>query len=436
MIVHTSRQWAVGHGGFCTAEIRAGHGGGGRPIRYVYDCGAMRPSRLYEAIEGYLAEVAADSAEIDLVILSHIDWDHVNGLSRLLTGPQVRVARVMLPYLSPAERLLVIARSSAAMGGEDGVDPDDPGDGGGTVGPEGFELDLMLDPATALRGLDPDVELIFVDGSDGDDQGGVGPDPAPIEDFPVLLRPPEAPGDLGMIAVGQGWTKNDPHTGRSHMSDRNAVRVHESTQWAMWLLAPYVSARRQERVHEFMTAAAATFGLSEAELSNQLSERDKARQLVVDNRSTLRDLYKQFGGTNASSMCLYSGPMPQGWVALSETRDGGGALLAHSHRAGTLLTGDAELKHQSDVDALVAHYGPLVPLVDTLHLPHHGSWHNISPDLLAALPHLRGAIGMTPPSSKHHPGTETIQAVAELGLRAHLVTTEPESAVTTMAEAT
>ncbi|WP_131105466.1 MBL fold metallo-hydrolase [Ornithinimicrobium sufpigmenti] len=438
MISHTARQWAVGHGGFCTAEIRSGYDAGLRPIRYVYDCGAMRPRHLYQAIPAYLAEVAADSGAIDLVVLSHIDLDHVNGLKRLLTDSQVRVDRVMLPYLSPAERLLAIARSVAAIEGEDGMDPDDPDDDhdGGALAPDGFELHLMLDPTTALRGLDPDVQVIFVHGSEGDDDAGLGPDPAPVEDFRVLLRPPEEPGDLGMIAVGPGWAKHDPETGESHMSDRIAVRVHESTKFTMWLLAPYVSARRRDRVAAFMAAAAATFDLSEHELRNQLSEPGTAYTLVVQHRGRLRDLYKQFGGTNASSMCLYSGPLASGGPASSEILDGDGISLTHSDRAGTLLTGDAELKRQDDVDALVAHYAPLVPLMDVVHLPHHGSWHNISAQLLETLPNLRLAIGMTNPTSPHHPGPETMHAVAARGVKAHLVTNEPASALVTLATAT
>lgn len=42
MTMHTSRQWQVGHGGFCTTEISSERNGL-PPIRYVYDCEAMHP---------------------------------------------------------------------------------------------------------------------------------------------------------------------------------------------------------------------------------------------------------------------------------------------------------------------------------------------------------------------------------------------------------
>lgn len=435
MIMHTSRQWQVGHGGFCTAEISSERNGLS-PIRYVYDCGAMRPRQLYEGISRYLSEVAAQSGVIELVILSHVDWDHVNGMRRLLSDPSVRVKRVMLPLLSPAERLLAVARSSSAMAGSDGVNPVDPGDGGSREGPDGFELDLMLDPVATIRGLDPDIELILVEDSEGDDGPTVAATPSPIEDFQALLRLPVGLGDVGMIGVGTGRTKHDPHSGDNYMSDRNGVRIHETSRWSAWLLAPYVSPRIRDRVAEFMEAVAARLAIPEDQLYGQLLNPESARRLVVENRKTLRDVYERFGGANPSSMCLYSGPLPTAQHAQTTTMDSSGRVVLSSEIAGTLFTGDAMLKKVEAVDALTDHFGALISLVSTLHLPHHGSWGNASSDLLDALPNLQFVLAMTPVNSRgHHPGQETIDAVNGRGLEPHLVTTAPESAVVMYAKA-
>lgn len=70
----------IGQGMFYTGKIDFGNG---EPaFNFVYDCGtSSRQQLLKNAITAYHANC---SHSIDLLILSHFDDDHINGLDSLL----------------------------------------------------------------------------------------------------------------------------------------------------------------------------------------------------------------------------------------------------------------------------------------------------------------------------------------------------------------
>jgi len=85
----------VGQGLFYSGQINDFH--------FVYDCGA-RPGKQYA--QAALASYKAPDAPLDLLIISHFHEDHTNAVEDLLR--KVRgVKEVIIPYLFPAERLLV-----------------------------------------------------------------------------------------------------------------------------------------------------------------------------------------------------------------------------------------------------------------------------------------------------------------------------------------
>lgn len=121
-------QFRVGHGGFHATLVHSPS-----PITYVYDVGAQ-PSKslLRKAIGCFVKELQRRAIKrIDYVVISHIDEDHVNGLDDLLTAASVAkiaVGTVVLPWLTPTQKLLVQAGNShrqqsatvTQLGGTDG----------------------------------------------------------------------------------------------------------------------------------------------------------------------------------------------------------------------------------------------------------------------------------------------------------------------------
>jgi len=73
----------------------------------IYDCGAEKRKHLYNIIRDYKNK-ELPSSKVDLLILLHLHDDHVSGLNVLLNG--ISVDTVILPYLSPIERLMVALR--------------------------------------------------------------------------------------------------------------------------------------------------------------------------------------------------------------------------------------------------------------------------------------------------------------------------------------
>ena len=86
-------------------------------FNFIYDCGSKSSKkRLNEEIITYVRSVKVK--ELDLIVLSHLDADHVNGLPFLLDN--VGCTTVVLPYLSQVERLFCYFLSIAKYG--EGVD--------------------------------------------------------------------------------------------------------------------------------------------------------------------------------------------------------------------------------------------------------------------------------------------------------------------------
>ena len=96
----------IGQGGFYTGILGL-YGRNNSQFNFVYDCGTLSErNNLNYAIESYKNTLRNDT--IDVLFISHLDDDHVNGIVDLLRG--IHCKNIYLPYLSPFERLLVAIR--------------------------------------------------------------------------------------------------------------------------------------------------------------------------------------------------------------------------------------------------------------------------------------------------------------------------------------
>ncbi|WP_168194704.1 MBL fold metallo-hydrolase [Thermococcus aciditolerans] len=87
----------VGQGLFYTGRLKYER----TVFNFVYDCGSEKTSLVKDAID---REFQPDE-EIDLLIVSHLHRDHTSGIPHLFK--RASVDTVILPYLSPLERLIV-----------------------------------------------------------------------------------------------------------------------------------------------------------------------------------------------------------------------------------------------------------------------------------------------------------------------------------------
>ena len=92
----------VGQGLFYTGKIGN--------FNMVYDCGELNgPNKIVNLIKDYKNKLG--KSKIDMLIVSHLHWDHVCGFEELMKDIKVRY--VFLPYLLPIQRLLLALSESA-----------------------------------------------------------------------------------------------------------------------------------------------------------------------------------------------------------------------------------------------------------------------------------------------------------------------------------
>lgn len=164
----------VGQGCFYYGHLVSGSG----ICSVVYDCGTK--SRDNGTLKTYIdAYVENCGTNPDTLFISHLDADHVNKLPLLLNklrdaGKMFR--RVILPYLTPAERLVLQAKYlHEDDGGDDGLPGGEPpgdepaaDDGGNRDGTD--YLRLVADPPVFFREYKI-PEIILVRGNDDNEPG-------------------------------------------------------------------------------------------------------------------------------------------------------------------------------------------------------------------------------------------------------------------------
>lgn len=117
-LIHSRIQHGVGQGSFHSASIEATSRAGARyRYDYVYDCGGLvAGGKLSPAVGKCLKRFALERrvhgdkrAVLDLLVLSHLDQDHINGARHLVDKFKVR--RIVMPYLGPVELALILLRA-------------------------------------------------------------------------------------------------------------------------------------------------------------------------------------------------------------------------------------------------------------------------------------------------------------------------------------
>ncbi|MBX2907856.1 MAG: hypothetical protein KF744_17555 [Taibaiella sp.] len=78
-------------------------------FRMIFDCGCLPASSGAHEAEHYRSEVFDKEKELDLLVISHFDADHINHIKTLLKD-DVKVKRIVMPFATFEERLFLTAR--------------------------------------------------------------------------------------------------------------------------------------------------------------------------------------------------------------------------------------------------------------------------------------------------------------------------------------
>lgn len=353
-------QHPVGQGFFHTGVISLGE----KELHYAYDCGSEHTQPLLHCIESYVSNLK-DSQPLEVLFLSHLHQDHVNGLDTLLG--EVKVRTVVLPYLSDVERFAVLASS--------------------LDGPpvSASFVHLVSNPPRwfADRGVERIIQV----------ERGEGLAPQVSE----LLRPtlPLAPKDLriDLKRAPKGIkhkiisTSNGRRAKLFVMPDTNPIKISANQVVLNWKFLTFVHPQ-DASLERFRKVVENEFG--------PLPPTNRWLIDVVQNSARRRQLYlcyeNVWSDLNLTSLSMYSGPITlaplfhvRTWCQPSVTwsREHDHSIYASgTNRCAWLGTGDSDLRKDVRRGEFMQHFRPVMNLVYSLALPHHGSEKNFHEELL------------------------------------------------------
>lgn len=379
-----AHQRPIGQGGFYSAAIKHSNL---KDYTLVYDCGSLTDSgRLSDEISEFSREIG--NRPLDLLVLSHLDADHVNGVDELLraTGG---VADVFLPYLSPLERLIYAIRFRG----------------------EGHAyLDLLADPVRFLQ--DRGAQRVFLVGHSGDD-ADANRDGNPEGGLPENLREPfkldtQALDDDSHLAEAyEAETGAKPSGGVRCVSDSRSVSLSR-----VWKLRFFQKEGLRHHINALLNPDNSTTSLSAdpdykrcenfiARLQRELGGASLSNHDILslirspEKLKAVRSAYEELAGChNEVSLCLWHGPVefngfaPESrvhgfhasailWPADSFYRPYLSRYSQFYDRGGTVLTGDIKLKGAT-LEKFKRHYAADLPDTAFIQIPHHGARGNLS----------------------------------------------------------
>ena len=404
MPIATTRFHAVGQGCFYSGEIFCAPNSD--PLRIVYDCGSETAGNVLKREVDLFHQIIHD-ATLDVLILSHLDADHVNGLSLLLDNG-LTARNVFLPYLSPVQRAIAAAGA------------------GDEVGPDYFEL--LADPVSFLeeRGVE---NIIFINGGEDDqerrselgapfqpsDNGDNSPDLGDLEnDKEGALHfrkgeeskspPPSDQRAQGKLPLGaaqaEGAADSRPAQ-KANFHFKTDCRPFRLTRcWQgkffhrddMRLPVSAISGASDFTIHPGDSTSVQRYKRFLADVHGRFGTLDPGRLVLAirdeADRKELKDCYHHIRGNhNDVSLVFWHGPMQAQAEARLTTgartrgwRQSAGVSVCNG---GTLLTGDLTCTNQI-VQKMVHHFSGQLSESAFLQVPHHGSLHSWNTRLLTA----------------------------------------------------
>jgi hypothetical protein len=345
----------------------------------------------------------AEGSKIDLLVISHFDQDHVNGLDHLsveLLKKNIKVDRVWAPVLTKIGALVAIATS------------------GLTGAPLRQYASLLTDPTGRLSELFEGVEVTQI---------------APGNDGAIPL-PTSGTGTEDANTDGDGQINLTPiHGGRGLVAKLGTTPAGE----ALWEFQPYA-------IDSTMVAAGAVSAwvgkilgkpVEECTLEDLVkigSDENLLAQFHLillqdhtDRGSTTRPSSARTG-PNLSSLCVYSGPVSpydwcrfrRGWNPANEPK------YSKPIAPSWFGTGDAGLLASEHVDAMrTVLTQSRLDRVGISSAPHHGSRLDSHAPLWDALPNVR-QVTIEANNSKggtgnNHPHKEVMDELATRNLAVH-----------------
>jgi hypothetical protein len=416
------RQLPIGQGGFLVGEVTDGRS---EAFTYAFDCGSINR----EHFEQGLSFCSYD--KIDILFVSHLDVDHINGIEAL--AAQVQINTVILPCLD-ALHLTLIALEAISVGG--------------------LRLSVrsfLQDPAGwfADRGVKQILHIPregSADETEPFDSDDLDPDDIVSGGDADRLR-----GPYTIRSKGAGPSKRVRAGAAQERTLGEETSITADIGWAngspCWLLVPYVHPFPEVDIARFRT-------LSGKLLPTNFSSKGVASRVFInkllrlladeDDRKALKQCYRVVSGDhNRVSLSLYAGPHPSykrkrvisrtdqayAWTYTKSQHQLVGPRDGYlDNRGGAwLCTGDANLNLKEARAQWLRRYNQLMHYVEVFVLPHHGSNNSIHDEVIDCL---RGVmmVACAATGRSKHPHPHLICRLRMAGNSVWRVSEDPESA--------
>ncbi len=329
----------VGQGAFYSES----HDVDGQKFSIIYDCGSFNVRQGTKVVEGTFDE----NEIIDILFISHFDFDHISLLQTLIRRCQIR--KVVLPLLHEDVRFALSGYYHYRMARNHSMQP--------------FaekSLQLLNDPRSVFqdeRASRDQVEFVFV-------RPYVEPDAEHNQERRDQLNAAEE--------FANSQRRNRIINSRSE-SDANSL-----SSFVDWMFLPYnmdYFNRNKDLVQNLIEWLKQNHYSLENLNDGKFFDREHCKQLA--------GIYKSLKGSiNENSMLLFSGPLQQqNQCEVSVMCHAYQPLWCFSghwlvRQPGCLYSGDFNLKQES----LSQSYGPYFDRIGTVQVPHHGSEHSFDLD--------------------------------------------------------
>jgi hypothetical protein len=365
--------WPVGHGLFWSGQLVGARGG---EFNWVYDCGSSSGAAKRDvAIRTFRRQLSG--GPIDLVVLSHFDRDHINGIVALIKDVTVRT--LLLPYMPLWQRLLIAIA--------EGVSAAD------------TEFDFFLDPAAYLADIEGGEigEVVFVPPA-GPDDLVPGPEDAPEPDDrigggkPEYGPPPPGSADDSAVTTASVQVRYLKPTGRIVVP-------------SLWEFVPYNDAAMQPM-------ATPTFVSRASRVAKFLLANPARRKAAL---ATLKRVYQRAFGAgstpaNLISLFLYSGPVGQRIVFDPVAASAPFARRSGQANLAQLATGDGYLDDPARLAALQRFFSAVrLARIGLFQVMHHGSRKNWQQGLGATFKPAASIFSSDPDFIHGHPHAEVLR---------------------------
>lgn len=386
--------YPVGQGAFYSETHKLGD----RTFTMVYDCGSstLKKKEMEKIIENAFAE----NSVIDVLFISHFHADHVNGIELLAKRCEVKL--VVLPLITDEEMVLVNAINLSVYG---------------------FDSTRIFERPEDFFGKRTSfIGILQTDDGDSDKHEYVSLSKFNEANEKMRRHSEEtdSKGDGANIKVeklDEKITERKRSGTLFYISNAVGEDVSNEDLTDCWRFIPF-NYRADERMKKFEDELF-KYGLTIEDVAIRI-----AKGCLGEYITRVRKAYKAVcGGLNDGSMILYSGREKNDTIYMFDLSCLRDFFKMKKHerfrlafwgeaQSGCLYMGDINLNRDSIVADIKVKLGHRLNFVGTLQVPHHGSKHNFSADIL--LPNMFYAVfSYGKDNSYKHPSVEVLRQVLD-----------------------